>query len=134
MARSAGMSAQVVAKEGEYVTLRMARAEMRLVHGNCLATIGEVGNAEHELLSCGQGGQEPVDGPASEGSRRSHEPGRSPARWSYARRTQRREPVGQEGRREDAQQEEAVAAADRPRPEARQGDAVDPGLRPWREA
>jgi large subunit ribosomal protein L2 len=56
MCRSAGMSAQVVAKEGQYVTLRMPSTEMRLVHGNCLATIGEVGNAEHELLSLGKAG------------------------------------------------------------------------------
>ncbi len=57
LCRSAGTSAQVVAKEGEYVTLRMASTEMRLVHGNCLATIGEVGNAEHELLSWGKAGK-----------------------------------------------------------------------------
>jgi large subunit ribosomal protein L2 len=57
MARSAGMSAEVVAKEGEYVTLRLASTEMRRVHGRCLATIGEVGNAEHELLSKGKAGQ-----------------------------------------------------------------------------
>lgn len=57
MARSAGTSVQVVAKEGEYVTLRMASSEMRLVHGNCLATIGEVGNAEHELVSWGKAGK-----------------------------------------------------------------------------
>jgi large subunit ribosomal protein L2 len=56
MCRSAGMSAQVVAKEGDYVTLRMPSTEMRLVHGQCLATIGEVGNAEHELLSLGKAG------------------------------------------------------------------------------
>jgi large subunit ribosomal protein L2 len=56
MCRSAGMSAQVVAKEGDYVTLRMPSTEMRLVHGNCMATIGEVGNAEHELLSLGKAG------------------------------------------------------------------------------
>ncbi len=57
MARSAGTSLQVVAKEGDYVTLRMASSEMRLVHGNCLATIGEVGNAEHELVSWGKAGK-----------------------------------------------------------------------------
>src|SRR5581483_6276924 len=56
MARSAGTSAQVVAKEGEYVTLRLRSTEVRMVHGNCLATIGEVGNAEHELLSWGKAG------------------------------------------------------------------------------
>ena len=57
LARSAGQSAQVVAKEGEYVTLRLGSSEMRLVHGSCLATIGTVGNAEHELLSYGKAGK-----------------------------------------------------------------------------
>jgi large subunit ribosomal protein L2 len=57
MARSAGTSLTVMAKEGEYVTLRMASSEMRLVHGDCLATIGEVGNAEHELISWGKAGK-----------------------------------------------------------------------------
>ena len=57
MARSAGQGAQVVAREGEYVTLRLKSTEMRLVHGRCLATIGEVGNADHELLSKGKAGK-----------------------------------------------------------------------------
>ncbi len=57
MARSAGQSAQVVAKEGDYVTLRLGSSEMRLVHGLCMATIGTVGNAEHELLSWGKAGK-----------------------------------------------------------------------------
>ncbi|GAC1655104.1 MAG: 50S ribosomal protein L2 [Gemmatimonadaceae bacterium] len=57
MCRSAGTSAQVVAKEGDYVTLRMASTETRLVHSRCLATIGEVGNSEHELLSWGKAGK-----------------------------------------------------------------------------
>ena len=57
MARSAGTSVQVVAKEGDYVTLRLASSEMRLVHGLCMATIGEVGNSEHELQSHGKAGK-----------------------------------------------------------------------------
>jgi large subunit ribosomal protein L2 len=57
VARSAGMSAEVVAKEGEYVTLRMGSTEMRRVHMRCLATIGEVGNAEHELTTYGKAGK-----------------------------------------------------------------------------
>src|SRR5919205_658982 len=57
LCRSAGTSAAVVAKEGDYVTLRMMSTEMRLVHGTCLATIGEVGNSEHELLSWGKAGK-----------------------------------------------------------------------------
>lgn len=55
--RSAGTSAQVVAKEGDYVTLRMRSSEMRLIHARCLATVGEVGNSEHELLSVGKAGK-----------------------------------------------------------------------------
>ena len=57
MARSAGTSLQVVAKEGDYVTLRMPSTETRLIHRRCLATIGEVGNAEHELVSWGKAGK-----------------------------------------------------------------------------
>jgi large subunit ribosomal protein L2 len=57
LARSAGSFAQVVAREGAYVTLRLRSGEMRLVHSRCLATIGEVGNAEHELISIGKAGK-----------------------------------------------------------------------------
>ena len=57
MIRTAGGGAQVVAKEGDYVTLRLRSTEMRRVHAKCLATIGEVGNAEHELLSMGKAGK-----------------------------------------------------------------------------
>jgi len=57
LCRSAGTGVQVVAKEGNYATLRMRSTEMRMVRGECLATIGEVGNAEHELLSVGKAGK-----------------------------------------------------------------------------
>lgn len=57
IARSAGTSAQVLAKEGDYVTLRLKSSEVRLVHGRCMATVGEVGNSEHELLSHGKAGK-----------------------------------------------------------------------------
>lgn len=57
MARAAGTSAEVVAREGDYVTLRMGSTEMRRIHGRCIATIGEVGNAEHELASWGKAGK-----------------------------------------------------------------------------
>ncbi len=56
MARSAGAGVQVVAKEGEMVTLKMMSGEVRLVRGVCLATIGQVGNVEHELESLGKAG------------------------------------------------------------------------------
>jgi large subunit ribosomal protein L2 len=57
MCRSAGTSAQVIAKEGDYVTIRLQSTEVRRIHGNCLATIGVVGNAEHELQSWGKAGK-----------------------------------------------------------------------------
>ena len=57
MIRTAGSSAQVVAKEGDYVTLRLRSTETRRVHGRCMATVGEVGNSEHELLSVGKAGK-----------------------------------------------------------------------------
>jgi large subunit ribosomal protein L2 len=56
LARSAGASVQIVAREGEYVTVRMRSGEMRKVHVNCRATIGEVGNDEHNLRKIGKAG------------------------------------------------------------------------------
>ncbi len=54
--RSAGGGAQVVAKEGDYVTLRLPSSEVRLVRRECLATIGQVGNTDHELRKVGKAG------------------------------------------------------------------------------
>ena len=56
IARSAGTSAQLLAREGVYVTLRLRSGEMRKIHVNCRATIGEVGNSEHGLRSLGKAG------------------------------------------------------------------------------
>lgn len=56
LARSAGTSAQVLAKEGTYATLRLRSGEMRKVLCECKATIGEVGNQEHGLRSLGKAG------------------------------------------------------------------------------
>lgn len=56
MARSAGAGVQVAAKEGDYVTLRLPSTEMRRVHRTCMATIGQVGNVDHELTSVGKAG------------------------------------------------------------------------------
>ena len=56
MARSAGASAQLIAREGDYATLRLRSGEMRKVHSDCRATIGEVGNSEHNLRSLGKAG------------------------------------------------------------------------------
>jgi ribosomal protein S19 len=57
MARSAGASVQLVAKEGDYATLRLPSTEMRRVPIDCRATVGEVGNSEHELIKIGKAGR-----------------------------------------------------------------------------
>ena len=56
LARSAGAGVQVVAKEGNYVTLRLPSTEVRRIHKRCLATVGQVGNADHNLQSLGKAG------------------------------------------------------------------------------
>jgi large subunit ribosomal protein L2 len=57
MARSAGTAVQVVAKEGGMVTLRLPSTEMRMVREDCRATIGQVGNVDHELVRLGKAGR-----------------------------------------------------------------------------
>lgn len=56
-ARSAGASVQIMAREGGYVTLKMPSGEMRLVSDRCMATLGQVGNTEHENLTIGNAGR-----------------------------------------------------------------------------
>ena len=56
IARSAGASAQLLAREGSYAQLRLRSGEIRKVHVDCRATIGEVGNEEHNLRSIGKAG------------------------------------------------------------------------------
>ena len=57
LVRSAGNSAQLMAKEGKYVTLRLPSGEMRMVPANCRATIGVVGNGDHSLVNIGKAGR-----------------------------------------------------------------------------
>ncbi|MCD6206232.1 MAG: 50S ribosomal protein L2 [Candidatus Marinimicrobia bacterium] len=57
IARGAGTAAQIMAKEGKYVTLKMPSGEMRLVLAECYATVGEVGNKTHENISLGKAGR-----------------------------------------------------------------------------
>jgi large subunit ribosomal protein L2 len=56
LARSAGATAQIVAREGDYATLRLRSGEMRRIHATCRATVGEVGNDEHNLRKLGKAG------------------------------------------------------------------------------
>ena len=57
MVRSAGTSAQIMAREGKMATLRLPSGEMRMVHIDCMATVGEVGNSEHENQRIGKAGR-----------------------------------------------------------------------------
>jgi len=57
MARSAGAAVQVVAREGDMVTLKLPSTEVRMVRGDCRATIGQVGNVDHELVAWGKAGR-----------------------------------------------------------------------------
>ena len=57
MAKAAGMGAQLMAKEGKYATLKLPSGEMRLIPLKCKATVGQVGNLDHELVSLGKAGR-----------------------------------------------------------------------------
>ncbi|PSR03761.1 MAG: 50S ribosomal protein L2, partial [Bacteroidetes bacterium SW_10_40_5] len=56
-ARSAGSAIQLVAKEGEYATLKMPSGELRMVHRDCWATIGPLDNAQHKNITLGKAGR-----------------------------------------------------------------------------
>lgn len=57
LVRSAGASAQLMAKDGDYAQVRMPSGEQRLIHLNCMATIGQVGNLDHENVRLGKAGR-----------------------------------------------------------------------------
>jgi large subunit ribosomal protein L2 len=57
LARSAGVSIQLMAKEGDYATLRLPSGEMRLVRSECRATVGAIGNADHQNVKIGKAGR-----------------------------------------------------------------------------
>ena len=57
LARAAGITAQLMAKDGKYATLRLPSGEMRMVPINCRATMGSVGNGEHNLINLGKAGR-----------------------------------------------------------------------------
>ncbi len=57
LVRSAGVAAQLMVKEGEYALVRLPSSEVRRIHSNCLATIGQVGNVDHQGISLGKAGR-----------------------------------------------------------------------------
>ncbi len=118
MARGAGSSIQLVAKEGLYATLRLPSTEMRRVPIDCRATVGAVGNAEAALDLVGQGRSQPVAGQAPEGPWCRHEPGRPPAGWRRGQELGWTPPglaLGQ-ARGAHPQEGQGIRQADRPSP------------------
>ena len=124
MARSAGASAQLMAKDGEMATLRLPSGEMRMVRAECRATVGMIGNAEHQNVKVGKAGRKrhmgvrpqtrgvamnPVDHPHGGGEGR-----RPPA----ATRSRRGAP---DARLPHAQEEQDLRPLDRARPPPREG-------------
>ncbi len=57
LVRSAGAAAQLMVKEGKYALVRLPSSEVRRIHGNCLATIGQVGNVDHKSINLGKAGR-----------------------------------------------------------------------------
>ena len=123
MGRSAGTAIQLMAKEGKHATLRLPSGEMRMVPVESRATIGAIGNAEHELVELGKAGRSrhrgkrpqtrgvamnPVDHPHG-GGEAYHTPGPSPHTVGRA-----------DARLPHAQEEEGLKPAHRPRPAARE--------------
>ena len=62
LVRSAGTAAQLMVKEGEYALVRLASGEMRRIRGDCLATIGQVGNVDHQSIELGKAGRKRLMG------------------------------------------------------------------------
>ena len=124
MVRSAGGSAQLVAKEGGKALLRLPSGEMRRVPEECRATVGQLGNVTHEIESGGKAGRTQVAGPPPNRPRHRHEPRRPPAR---RRRGQEQglapgHAVGQaDARLPHAQQEEGFQQGHRASAQERQG-------------
>lgn len=96
MARSAGQMAVIRAKEGDYVQVKLPSGEVRMIHGRCKATIGQVGNIEHNITSLGKAGkkrylgfrphvrgvvQNPVDHPMGGGEGRTSGGGPAKSPW-----------------------------------------------------
>ncbi len=124
--RSAGIAVQLVAKDGDYATLRMPSTEMRRVLIDCRATVGEVGNSAARADQDRQGRPQSLEGQEAPDPWCRHEPGRPPTRWwrrQDLRWTSGRVTVGQ-ARRPYPQQEEVQPAADHPSPSHEQGSPL----------
>ena len=113
MVRSAGGAAQLVAKEGDYAQVKLPSGEVRKVHVDCLATIGQVGNIDHKNVSLGKAGRKRWLGRRPHNRGVVHEPGRPSARRRRGQDLGRPPPgdaLGQahQGRQDPQQQAHAV--------------------------
>ena len=128
IARSAGSSVQLVAKDGPYAQLRMPSGEIRNVDLRCRATVGEVGNAEQSQHQLGQGRPHALEGQAPDRPWCRHEPRRPPA-WRWRGQDLRWSPPGQPvgtGRRPYPPSAQAERQAHRPSPSFRQEALEEP--------
>ena len=116
IARSAGASVQLLAREGEYAQLRLRSGEIRRVHVNCRATIGEVGNSEHNLRVDRQGRRQPLARHPPDGARRDDEPCGPPAGRPHARQPPSRVALGPAGQGQEDADQQAHAGDDRAQP------------------
>ena len=97
MVRTAGGAAQLLAKEGDYAQVRLPSGEVRRVFIECVATIGQIGNLDHENISIGKAGPCKVEGDSPHCPWRCHEPCGSSAGWrrrQNLRRSQSCDTVG----------------------------------------
>ena len=82
LARGAGTQAQLMAKEGKFALLKLPSGEQRMVQAECRATVGQVGNIDHENISIGKAGRSRWAGQAAACARCRDEPGR-PSAWRW---------------------------------------------------
>ena len=127
LGRAAGTSIQVVAKEGDMVTLRLPSSEMRMVRAECRATVGTLSNAEHQNVKIGKAGRNRHKAAPAD-PRGRDEPGRPSARrrrgtphagWPSGHAVGQAHP-----RVQDPEEGQALGRADRARPPARQEEAL----------
>ena len=124
LARSAGAGVQLMAKEGDYATLRLPSGEMRMVRTECRATVGHDRQRRPPEHHRGQGRPQAPHGRAPADARHRHEPGGPPARRRRGRHAAGQPPADALGRADDRlphpQEGQAVRPLHRPRPSPRQ--------------
>ena len=124
LARSAGAGVQLMAKEGDYATLRLPSGEMRMVRAECRATVGDDRQRRPPEHHHRQGRPQAPHGRAPADARHRHEPGRPPARRRRGRHAAGQPPADALGRADDRlphpQEGQAVRPLHRPRPPPRQ--------------